>query len=100
MEKRRSSLGRGRISIGRLSDLHTSTVENGMSTFLFFLSCIYTARCYAVSVCPSQVRVLLIRLNESSWFLACELPSTRPTLCCKEIRLSPKIRGLPSGTLS
>ena len=33
-----------------------------------------------VSVCPSQVGVLLKRLNESSWFLACELPSTRPTL--------------------
>jgi len=50
MEKRRSSLGRGRISIGRLSDLHASTVENGMSTFLVFLSCIYTARCYASAV--------------------------------------------------
>jgi len=28
------------------------------------------------SVCPSQVGVLLKRLNESSWLLACELPST------------------------
>ena len=52
--------------------------------------CIFTARCYAsavlatglcLSVCPSQVGVLSKRLNESSWFLACELPSTRPTLC-------------------
>ena len=34
-----------------------------------------------VSVCLSQVGVLLKRLNESSCFLACELPSTRPTLC-------------------
>ena len=68
-----------------------------------------TARCYAsavytshgpVSVRPSQVGVLLRRLNESSWFLACELPSTRSTLCKKEILLSPKIRALPSGTLS
>jgi len=33
------------------------------------------------SVRPTQVGVLLRRLNESSWFLACELPSTRPTLC-------------------
>ena len=49
-----------------------------------------TARCYAsailamalcLSVCPSQVGVLSKRLNESSWFLACELPSSRPTLC-------------------
>ena len=50
----------------------------------------FTARCYAsavlamglcVSVCPSHVGVLSKRLNESSWFLAPELPSTRPTLC-------------------
>jgi len=36
-----------------------------------------------VSVCVhlSQVGVLLERLNESGWFLACELPFTRPTLC-------------------
>ena len=32
-----------------------------------------------VSVCPSQVGVLLKRLNESIWFLACELHFTRPT---------------------
>ena len=35
-----------------------------------------------LSACLSQVGVLSKRLNESSWFfLACELPSTRPTLC-------------------
>ena len=34
-----------------------------------------------LSVCPPQVGVLSKRLNESSWFLACELSSTRPTLC-------------------
>ena len=28
------------------------------------------------------------RMNKSSWFLACELPSTRLTLCLKEIRLA------------
>jgi len=33
------------------------------------------------SVRPSQVGILSKRLNESSWFLACEFPSTRPTLC-------------------
>jgi len=33
------------------------------------------------SLCPSQVGVLSKRLNESNWFLACELPSIRPTLC-------------------
>jgi len=36
MEKRRSSLGRGRVSIGRLSDLNTSAVKNGISTFVIF----------------------------------------------------------------
>ena len=35
----------------------------------------------SVSVRLSQVGVISKRLNESSWFLACELPSTRPTLC-------------------
>jgi len=30
---------------------------------------------------PSQVGVLLKRMNDSSWVLAFELPSTRPTLC-------------------
>ena len=34
-----------------------------------------------VSVRLSQVGVLSKRLNESSWFLARELPSTRRTLC-------------------
>jgi len=51
---------------------------------------VFTARCHASavlamalclsvrpSVCPSQVGVLSKRLNESSWFLACELPSAR-----------------------
>jgi len=44
--------------------------------------------------------ILSKRMNESSWFWALELPSTRPTLCSKKIRVSPKIRVLPSGTLS
>ena len=34
-----------------------------------------------VRVRPSHVGVLSKRLNESSWFSACLLPSTRPTLC-------------------
>jgi len=34
-----------------------------------------------LSIWPSQVGVLSKRLNESSWFMACELPSTRPRLC-------------------
>jgi len=34
-----------------------------------------------VSVRLSQVGVLSKRMNKSSWFLECELPSTHPTLC-------------------
>jgi len=58
------------------------------------------ALCPSVRLCLTQVGVLSKRLNKPSWFLACELPSTHVTLCYKEIRVSPKIRILPSGTLS
>jgi len=50
-------------------------------------SVLFTARCIRgtshgpVSVRLSQVGVLSKGMNESSWFLACELPSTHPTLC-------------------
>ena len=57
------------------------------------------AMALCLPVCPSQVRVLSKRLNESS-FLAGELPSTHPTLCSEEIRVSSKTRVLHSGTLS
>ena len=53
----------------------------------------------SVSVCLSPVAVLSKRMDESSWFLARELPSTHPTLCQKEILVSSKLRVLPSGTL-
>ena len=56
--------------------------------------------CLSVSVRLSQIGVLSKWLYESSWFLAWELPSTHPTLYEKEILVSPKIRILPSGTLS
>jgi len=45
-----------------------------------------------MSVCLLQVGFLSKRLNELSWFLAWELTSTYPTLCCKEICASQKIR--------
>ena len=41
----------------------------------------------SVCVCLSQVGVLLKRMNETGWFLAWELHSTYPTLCCKEIHV-------------
>ena len=53
----------------------------------------------SVSVCLSQVGVPSKRLNESGWFLARELPLTYPTLCCKEIQVSSKIRVLHAETL-
>ena len=53
--------------------------------------------CQSVCVCPSQVGVLSKRLNESSWFLARELPLTY--LCYSEIQVPSKIRVLLSGTL-
>ena len=57
---------------------------------LFFCASLYRAMLcirgtshgpVSVRLCPSDIGVLSKRLNESSWVLACELPSTRPTLC-------------------
>ena len=45
-----------------------------------------------VSVCLSDVRVLSKRLNESSWVLAWELPSTRPIVLTGNSAIS-KIKG-------
>ena len=56
--------------------------------------------CRRVSVRPSQTGIVSKRLDESSWFSARRLPSTYPTLCYKEISVSPKLWLLPSGTLS
>ena len=53
----------------------------------------------SVSVCLSEVGVILKRLNESGWFLAWELHSAYPTLCYKEIHVPSKIRVLPSRIL-
>jgi len=51
-----------------------------------------------VSVCLSQVGVLLKWLDGSSSFLAWRLLSTSPALCFNEIQVCTKIRVLPSGT--
>ena len=66
----------------------TGLMWNGLNRADFFyyraMLCIRGTSHGRVSVClsvrPSQVGVLR-RLNESSWFLACQLPSTRPSLC-------------------
>ena len=58
--------------------------------------------CVCVCVCPSQVGVLSNCLDGLSWFLAWRLLSTGPTLCFKEIHVSPKVglSVIPSGTFS
>ena len=48
--------------------------------------CPYPRTRVCLFVCLSQVGVLSKWMNESRWFLAWELPSTNPTLCCTEIR--------------
>ena len=55
--------------------------------------------CVRLSVCLSQAGIVSKRPEESSCFLARRLPSTYPTLFCKEIWVHlKKIRVLPSGT--
>ena len=56
--------------------------------------------CVLLSVRPSQAGIVSKHQDESSWYLAQWLPSTYPTLCYKDIYVSPKITVLPAGTLS
>ena len=51
---------------------------------------------HRVSVCPSVMSKVQ---DESSWLLLWRLLSTYPTLCCKEILVSPTPWALHSGTL-
>jgi len=63
----------------------------------------YASAVHAVAVCPSVCRsvrpseagIVSKPLDESRWFWARRLPFICFTLCCKEIRVSPKIRVLP-----
>ena len=56
-------------------------IRQKLFSFYRAMLCIRDTSHGPVSFCLSQVGVLSKRLNESSWFLASELPSTRPTLC-------------------
>ena len=56
------------------------------------------AMALCLSVCLSQVGVLLKWLDGSSSFLAWRLLSTSPALCFNEIQVCTKMRVLPSGT--
>ena len=59
----------------------TRLITNFYRAMLSIRGTIYGPVFVYPSVCPSQVSILSKRLNESSWFLTCELLSTRPTLC-------------------
>ena len=70
------------IVVGLIVVLASNKVSQRTLVFYCAMLCIRGTSHGPVSVCPSQVdRVLSKRLNESNWFLACELPSTCPTLC-------------------
>jgi len=83
--QRRTNYPRGKVTcnIGRglqpISCVHCI----GDGRFYRAMVCIRGTSHYPVSVSVrlSQVGVLSKRLNESSWVLACKLPSTRTTLC-------------------
>jgi len=70
-----------------------------------FTSRRYASAVYAMAPCPSvcirlsQVGVLSKRLKKSSWFLARGASFNLPNTVFKKIRVSPKIKVLPSGTL-
>ena len=65
-----------------LSDRTTwRSAINDLHPFYRAMLCIRGTSHGPESVCPSQVDILSKRMNESSWFLARELPSTSPTLC-------------------
>ena len=61
--------------------------------FVYFLLCdaMLVRYMLLLCICPSQTSIVLKRLDESSWFLAWELPITYPTLYYKEIWVSPKL---------
>ena len=68
-----------------------------------YASAVLLSSCVRLSVRPSARHYPVLyseRLKESNWYLAWRHPSSYPTLCCKKIRISPKIRVLPCGTLS
>jgi len=65
-----------------------------------FASACISNCCVSVCVCLSHAGIVLKWLHGSSWLFAYRFSSTHATLCFMEIRVSPKIRVLPSGILS
>jgi len=71
----------------------TGTLRNAPHCFYPRDAMLWPYVCLSVSLCLSQVGVLSKRMNESSWLLVWELPSTYPVLCLKEILVSPTNKG-------
>ena len=76
-------------------------VRTPMDAQLFFIARRYASAVYMYACCrrvsvTSRYCGLSKRLDKSNWFAAWRLPSTYPTLCYKEIWVSPKIMVLPS----
>ena len=81
-------------------------VSTAISAIIFLPRDAMLAPVYAVVPCPSvrrpsvTSRCCIETTGRIELVFGVGLPSTYPTLCSKEIWLSPKIRVLPSGTLS
>ena len=74
----------------------TNSHKNPFTMPLYTLARYMLSSCVCPSVCLSQTGVVSKSRNGSSWFwYGSFLP-----LCCKEIRVSSKIRVFPSATLS
>ena len=86
--------------INDYSTAYKSFSRTSMSNILvlIFPAQRYASTVHAMTLCLSVTSwCLLKRLDGLSWFVPMRLPSTYPTLCCKEIRVTAKIRVLPTG---
>ena len=70
--------------------------KNPFTVPLYTLERYMLSSCVCPSVCLLQAGVVSKRLNVSCWFWY----GSFLLLCCKEVRVSPKIRVFPSATLS
>jgi len=82
----------------------SEVLKNSPISLMHFSALHYASIVLAMALCLSvhlsQASIVSKQLDKSSWVLAWRLPFTYPTLCFREIWACPKIRVLPSGTLS
>ena len=64
---------------------HCAVICTQISSFYVHDDMLAWVLAMTLSVCLSQVTVLSKWMDRSSWFLACRLLLTCPTLCCKVI---------------